>query len=326
MKIGKSISVILLLLAATTGCTKEDRSDCTLEDNVTLMFVMKELDGIDRFEENVRTVELMLFDEEGLMISHDHVNEAKLRQFPGVKKSIKPGKYYAVCWGNAAENSRFPQLTPGITNWNDCFIDIPSTATQTGDPIYYAPYKKNPYSRAFSVPQSRYDGDYSLWEVNVPFAGTVIKEMNFIRAHRTVNVYIKGLVDKVGNIEYLPNIEAQHVWGRYNFFYETQNYRVNFLQQSKLTKIQQIGTYLQEELPAATFHGGFGEILTDINLVVRRGSDGTVIHTVNLRQFLYDNPDEDKNDVNILISFLDDHGVTVTVPNWSTGQVTPGTK
>ena len=330
MKIGKLLSVILLLFAVS-GCTKEDRSDCILEDNATFMFVLKDQDGIDRFAQNIKMVDFVLFGEDGIMYSYNRLNESALSRFPGIKKTLPVGRYYAVCWGNVADNSHFTGLNTGITNWNDCFIEIPSTATRTGDPIYYAPYKRNPYSRSADMPEERYTGDYTLWEIIIPHGSNTVKEMNFIRAHRTVNVYIKGLTDILGNVEYLPTIEAQNVWGKYNFFYETQDYRVNFIQQTILKNIGN-GTGLQEgevqenEVPiaSATFHGGFGEIFSDINLIVRKGSDGSIVHTVNLRQFLLNNPEEDKNDVNILISFLDDFGVTVTVPDWDAGMVTPG--
>ena len=318
MKIVKLLSVILLLIAVS-GCTKEDRDDCMRPDNVTLMFVLKDQDGTDRFMQRIKTADLVLFNEDGIMYSYDRLNESALSRFPGIKKTIPPGRYYAVCWGNVADNSRFSGLNTGVASWNDCFIEIPSTATGTGDSIYYAPYRRNPYSRSAGMSEQRYTGDYTLWEVIVPTGGTVIKEMNFIRAHRTVNVYVKGLADRVGNIDYLPTIEAQRVWGKYNFFFETQDYRVNLSQQSVLTE-----PVNGETVTLTKFHGGFGEVLTDINLIVKKGSDGTAIHTVNLRQFLLSHPEEDNNDVNILISFLDDHGVEVSVPDWNTGNLTPG--
>ena len=318
MKIVKLVSVILLLFAVS-GCTKEDRDDCILPDNVTLMFVLKDQDGTDRFEQNIKSVDLVLFDQNSIVYSYDRLNESSLSRFPGIKKTIPPGRYYAVCWGNVAENSRLSGLNTGITTWNDCFIEIPSTATRTGDPVYYAPYRRNPYSRSAGMPEQRYTGDYTLWEVIVPTGGTVVKEMNFIRAHRTVNVYIKGLVDRVNNIDYLPTVEAQRVWSRYNFFFETQTSRVNLSQHSVLTEPQN-----GETVTLTRFHGGFGEILSDINLVVKKGSDGTDIYTANLRQFLLSHPEEDNNDVNILISFLDDYGVEVSVPDWNVGNLTPG--
>ena len=318
MKIVKLLSVILLLLSAY-GCTKEDRDDCMIADNTTLMFVMKDQNGADRFAQSVKTVDLVLFNEEGIMYSHDRISESSLRQFPGIKKTIPPGRYYAVCWGNVAENSQMSSLNAGITTWNDCFIEIPSTATRTGDSIYYAPYKTNPYSRSAGMSEQRYTGDYTLWEVTVPNGGKVVKEMNFIRAHRTVNVYVKGLVDRVGNVDYLPTIEARQVWSKYNFFFETQTNRVNFSQPSVLTTPQD-----GETVTVTKFHGGFGEVLSDIDIIVKKGSDGTSLHTLNFRQFLLSHPEEDKNDVNILISFLDDYGVEVSVPDWNVGNITPG--
>ena len=318
MKLRKLLSVILLALIAV-GCTKEDLSDCVTENDVTLRFVLKEQDGVDKFSQHVNVVDLLIFDEDGLFVRCETINERMLAEFQGKKTKLAPGTYYVVCWGNVRENSALSALTPGVTSINDCFIEIPASATKTGDPIYYAPYVRNTYSRAANLPQSRsLPPEFAIWELVVPPMESVEKEVNFIRAHRTINAYVEGLVDEVNGTLYAPIIELEEAWSRYNFLFETLNYRTDLSQQSVLANT------LDGQMYFSQFHVGFGEVIPDINVIIRRGSDREVIAVVNLKQFLTNHPDENKNDIHIQISFLDDHGVTISVPGWIIDNIQPG--
>jgi len=318
MKLGKLLSVVLLTLIAV-GCTKEDLSVCLTENDVTFRFVLKDQDGIDKFKNHIDVVDLLIFDEDGLFVYRETINKRMLDEFQGKKTKLNPGIYYVVCWGNVRENSAFSTLTPGVTTMESCFIEIPTTATKTGDPIYYAPYVRNAYSRAANLSQSRrLSNEFIIWELVVPNNESVEREINFIRAHRTINTYVEGLVDNVNGILYAPIIEIEEAWNRYNFLFETLYYRTDLSQQSVLANT------LDGQMYFSQFHVGFGEVVPDINVIIRRGSDRQVIAVVNLKQFLTDNPDEDKNDINIKILFLDDLGVEVSVPGWVIDIINPG--
>ena len=318
MKLRKLLSVILLALIAV-GCTKEDLSVCVTENDVTLRFVLKEQGGLDRFNQHINVVDLLIFDEDGLFVRRETINERMLAEFQGKKTTLNPGTYYVVCWGNVRENSALSVLTPGVTSIKDCFIEIPATATKTGDPIYYAPYVRNTYSRNANMPQSRrLSSEFAIWELVVPPMESVEKEVNFIRAHCTIHAYVEGLIDQKNGSLYAPIIELEEAWSRYNFLFETLNYRTDLSQQSVLANT------LGGQMYFSQFHVGFGEVIPDINVIVRRGSDREVIAVVNLRQFLTDHPDENNNDIHIQISFLDDHGVAISVPGWIEDIIKPG--
>jgi hypothetical protein len=291
-----------LLTLTLCGCIDEqDLDECSVD--VTLLFDYT-VNGQDRFDETVNTVDVFIFDGNGVYLFTQRLNKFDLDAFQGAHLTLPPGEYKVLAWANVSDHSRFSPFVPGVTTMDECYVRISSTTT--GDPLYYAPGTGS-------------SANASPYTLNLPAGESVTKELEFARAHRTVNVYIKGIETTQNGSVTAPTVNATGLWSEYNFYFETQpggsNYE--FFQQAALTSTP------DGQMHLASFDSDFGEI-TDNTVITVRNSLGEVVATINLKQYLLDNPSANGDDINILITFLTDLGVTITLPTWANVNVTPG--
>jgi len=306
----------ILSVAAGCGSSKEDTSQC-ITQNTTLLFRLVDPHyGNDIFLQNIHSVDAYIFDDAKMLVSHRRFEVNELADFPGWKLDLPPGDYYAVCWGNADANSRLRTLDPAVGNFDDGFVEIPTNITTTGNPLYYAPYMEFPGSRAGGGAATR---GYIPPEM-VPYAFTVyeqqenVKEMDFINAHRTINVYVIGYM-----YPELPTVTATHLCAKYDFYFHSYETYHDFTQTVKKVNAPDGSPAL-----LATFYVCFSDITSDM-IFTLQGTDGHVFEPViNLQQFIRDNHLTDTETIDILYHFYG-FGADITIPGWNTNPITPGT-
>ena len=325
MKFVNSVLALPLfcLLLVTSGCLKESESVC-IRENTTLLFHLLDLTTqADIFPQYqyIHSVDAYIFNDAKKMVKHRRFEEAELKKFPGWKLDLPPGDYYAVCWGNADDNSQLRSFTPSITTFDEGYIEIPPGVTTGGNPIYYAPYKVHPNSRAGADSATGSKSGTKVIDPNmVDHAFTVlfqrhnVKDMYFVCAHRTINVYIMGYSSSSAP----ATVTGTGLCAEYNFRYESQNDYRNFTQTA-----QGVTTPSGPGL-LVTFYVGFSEINSNMNFILRNGPGGAILQEVNLRQFLLDNNMlyNYGNTIDIVIQFYD-LGVSVTIPTWGNVPVEP---
>lgn len=297
---------MILPLAALSlwGCVSEDRSDCY--DNTELRFVYSVSDA--EFPDKIKKVDVVLFDGEGKFHSFVQCDENALKESRSVVLTLDPGTYYVVAWANVSEHSAYGDLTPRASAFEDCKLEIPQNANDTGDPIYYAPYTRRPGTGA---------NDLAPYAIEVRFGRKNVKILDFGRAHRTINVWVEGHIETRAE-GIAPTVEISNLWSAYDFFFNTRADRRTFSQQSQEKTVD------GKLYTVATFHTALGEIDGRTDVTVRLTSAGTVWHTANLKRFVEENNITDTDEIDMLCSVGLDNGVSVTVPDWSDENVNPG--
>jgi hypothetical protein len=296
---------------AASSCIKEDMSKCVRE-NTTILFKYTGTDKSDIFLRDIASVDAFVFDEAKKLVVRRRFESQELGEFAGWRLNLSPGDYYVVCWGNAGDNSQFNSFTENTTTLDESFIRIPAHVTTTGDPMYHAPYNPHPQWLPEDVRSRAGEQAYGF----TVLAGTNnVKEVNFVRAHRTVNVYIMGYSNDGGNRP--PVVGGTNLCAEYNFYNNSNDVYRNFIQTARPISTPEGQAFL------ATFHFGFSEITDAMNFTVGQGNAESILQTVNLKKFIEDNPSAYGNTINIMVRFSD-MGVTITIPEWGGGSIEPG--
>ena len=304
-----------IFLAAGCSSLYEDVSDCGLnnKENTTLVFKYTDAKGNNTFPSEISSVDAYVFDEAKKFVEHKRLESSELTQFAGWKLHLSPGDYYVVCWGNVGSNSRTNDLVKGSTTFDECYIQIPASVTSTGNPLYYAPSKMHPQARSSALQTRAIDPSMQSWGFHVEAQQENVKEMDFVCAHRTINVYIIGYP---GSSIQPATVTGTQLCAEYDFYYATRNVFRNFTQQTQPVTTTEGAALL------ATFFVGFSEVTEGMNFILRQGDEGVILETVNLKKFLEEYPEAYGNTIDILIRFTE-LGMTVTVPGWGDVPVTP---
>ncbi len=305
------IILSLLLLAGCNDWVYDDRSNCPPDgDNVALLFT-RMLAGTDGFRTNVLTVDVVVFNGGGNFVTHKAVSQADLAAFranrqdgkSGTFLTLEPGDYRIVCWGNAAEHSMFDNMDASHTIGQ---MTLLHTEWQTGvsdsdDPLYYAPHISN-----LANPET--------FNITVPDGTPVTETIDFTAAHKTVEVFVKGLAA-------LPEVDIDPLAGAYDFTMHT-------LSGKPMRFVRTAGsvTFNGETFAGARFYTAHFKNENTILVNIKSAADHSTIYTVDMRQFLADNSitlDETDHDlVQIMVEFIGTD-VKVTVPSWAKEPVKP---
>lgn len=317
MRLKRLLLIIPFVGAAFTGCIKEDRSGCDPEDN-NLEFIFEyTTDATIEFAGLIKSVDLLLFDANSRFMEHRRSGESELRAYQGMRFSVSPGTYYAVAWGNVGNSSGFSDFTTVTKLFSECFVQITEGVTEGGDPVYYAPHKDKPYAR--SQPATT-RSEPTLYEVNVLSGQTTVKRLDFVRAHRTINVWISGFERSSFGESTQPVVTGKNLWSRYDFYFNLPSLRRDYRKQT-------INEVISGEIySTVTFYSALGTLDDESNIEVHRTSDNQLSYTLNLKQFVLDNNITNTEQIDILITFQSDLGVSVSVPQWTEKPVQPGTK
>ncbi len=273
------LSLLLLLLALVlNGCIDDDLSSCPnfRPKNLRLEFFHTGDKGADIFSNNIHVVEVFIYDSNDLFVMKKYVSKADLSLFEGTELSLSPGNYRIVIWGNRGDRTLVYKPEIG-TLFSDAYINfgVPKEGVSTGgDPLYYASYYA-PFTKGMDTP------DYL---VTVPESGIETVDINFRSAHVKIEVYIKGFVDELaGGQSVLPIVELTDIYAGYNFNLEPFDPSIIYKDLSyNKTKEGNL-------LAAAEFYTPLFEENKPTKVIIRKQSDGSVVTTINLKDFIRDN-------------------------------------
>ncbi len=106
MNLRYNISVLLIAAMAglSSGCIREDRSDCTCD--VLLSFVYTGDGTSDIFPEKIDKVSLYVYSAgDNSLAGTYEFDKSDLTELQGAHIRLVPGDYRIVCWGNAADRT-----------------------------------------------------------------------------------------------------------------------------------------------------------------------------------------------------------------------------
>lgn len=119
--------VLGVLVLFMQGCIGNKAVNCGVE--VRFRYVKNPdtyLTGadVDKFAEQVNSITLFLFDEEGVFIEQFREESEYLNTGQGMRISLGSGNYKLVAWGNLCEDFVVPQCASGLTNIDDLITKI----------------------------------------------------------------------------------------------------------------------------------------------------------------------------------------------------------
>ena len=315
--------MLLLISLLATSCWKVDEDWSLCEERLV---VDMSLEGVPdaKFTDHIDVVDVWLLDADLEFLQTRRLSSAMLEESLQTIFEVAPGTYHVVCWANAGNNTRISFTKGHIL---DGHIELVSS--ETGDPLYYAPGKTpEPY------PGSRTgadEPDYSLYRAEV-VAGTVtVKEMVFVKAHRTVEVFISGW-------EYLsfggvPVVERNRAGDWYdNLLRYDATHTLNFKRSASPVTIDGIRYY------STKFHSALIPLEGETKQVwlsdPATGKPITDPDTyVDLKQYVTENDIEDDSYIPIYYRFTEGGGpkpgegnasVNIELPPWNNHNVEPG--
>lgn len=320
MKRSFAALMLLLIPALMTSCWKtgEDWSLCGVDDNFVLKFRVQ--DGTDlTFQKDIKSVDVFLFNADKLFLEHKNVDKSELTEFKGVTFTVTPGTYYVVCWANVDSYSRMSAMD-GNSNYENSYIEIvkpndgPAT---TGSPIYYAPYKI-PVTRSGFSGLTRADDDYSIYSVEVLANKETVKELTFAKVHRSVQVYVKGYENTDLYDGKSPVVKQTNDGGKYNFLLHADLTPFN-LEQPSVFDLTEDG-----EMYAAEFFSALIPVRDDMFVYLYHPTQGNILATVNLEQFIAKNKITDDSLIAIMLTFDPfDASVSISMPSWMDNPIVP---
>lgn len=308
------LTLLLLTALLLNGCIDEDLSSCPnfRDKSLWVDFVYTNKGGVDIFADNIVSVDLFVYDANGVFVTQQYVSQKDLLAYSGTELALLPGTYRIVCWGNAAEKTYLYQPLKG-SMFRHGYLDFAVGQTRAatmlgGDPLYYAPSMDN----AASAQQ---------FTVTVPKEGEKKATINFRTAHSIVEVYVKGFTDKNKDGEpVLPQIELQGIPTGYNFGLQGFGPPVTYsgvtthetVDGEQLAVIRFITPLFWEERP--------------IDVVVKKQSDNSPLTIFSLTNFIRDNSIDASQSIKLTIPIMieyKDVEVEVRLPSWYRVPVEP---
>jgi hypothetical protein len=310
MKLLRMAILTLLTAALATSCwkTDEDWSLCGVDNNLVLKFNLRGVPNAE-FDKYIGTVDVFLFDADFLFLETRQVSTPMADDTHGTSFTIEPGIYYAVCWGNIGNRS----LRPGLDRHNNFENSrIEAGSDDSSDPVFYAPYKIPSFPAA-----TRAEEDYTIYEIVVPSGEQVIHEMEFVKAHREVEVFIsryEGLELYDGEP---PVVERSGARRSYDFLLHADPAPHTMRRPSTASG-----------RPDATLSTSFFSALTPLQgdgwVRLFHPTTGQMLAEINIADYVQRNNITDDSYIPIHFIFDMDANVTVTLPAWNNNDITPG--
>lgn len=304
-------AALSLALFSMTGCFKEDYSFCPpeeIENNVTLEFRLE--DG-SVFKDKVSSVTVGIFDGNGSYLKTERIEQAAINEYAGMTVTLQPGDYRMVFWANINGNTKVEGLStsesrsaPRITYSHIDDASKGNPTTGNGDRVYYAPYGA---SRADAAPQEYY-------ALTVPESDDYSDVIYFTHAHRSLEIYIKGLSQ---NPATLPKIEISGLPAGLKYF------GMSSLISDPTKVIASQGTSLVTQdgtvYSAAAFDTFLFNDMEGINIIIR-DIDGNELYSIPLVDAIeQSNADPTKIIIKLVFTFING-AVEVTIPGWKSGE------
>lgn len=294
------MTALLLALYSLTGCHREDYSFCppeVIEDNVRLEF---RLVSGEVFKDKVTTVRVDIYDGSGAFLKTEQIGQAAISEYAGMVVTLDPGDYRMVFWANTGGNTTVSG-TDRVT-----YAQISGTtppATGNGDRVWYAPYGA-----------TRADAPLEYYTLTVPDGGDYSDVVYFTHAHRSLEIYIKGLSQDPAS---QPTVEVTGLPAGLGYFGMTP------LTSAPTTVTASQGTSLTTEdntvYSAATFDTFLFDDMTGIDIVIR-DAGGNELYRIPLADAVEESSaDPTKIIIRLVFTFINGR-VEVTLPGWSSGE------
>ncbi|GHU75747.1 hypothetical protein FACS189414_0530 [Bacteroidia bacterium] len=261
-------------------------------------------------------MDVLLFDRNNRFVTSKHVDRQALTQFQGTHLALTPGTYRVVCWANISNNTRTSPLVECETLLEHSYLEMGNISADT---IYYAPTKINTFTGKNALSRTEEEGilavaDYTDYTMVVPQMGRVVKQMRFVRAYRSIRVYIVGL--DMGD-DKQPRVDIAGLSTQYDFLFNTLSLKRDYSLSSRRAIMSDDVTSVAE------FFTAFAPITENITVSVKDPSGELAYGSVNLRAYLEEFPQANPDDIEILFEFKGNVMVDITLPTWETQPVTP---
>jgi hypothetical protein len=328
MKSVKTIMAGCVMMFALTGCFKEDTSVCPPENNVTINYVLPTVNGYDSFLDEVIAATTAIYDEEGELVAIHETNNDHHLSHKGLRLNLEPGVYRVISWGNTDSTDKTGAVHRNLEYHYKPDADAVVTYSEIidgkvghmADELYYGPNTVD--MTRMGTGEGNESGEYILTVTEKGHYGTI----NFRHAYRRVEVYVKNFDD--GNGGTTPDIQLtdlpaglmfggmKPIDGGERVYAEVSTEMVT------VTEDGEENRYAQAELSSFYFHLNDHEI--DVNVI--NPATGSTVFTTHLHDNIAPETDDPEGEMvlRILIEFLGDTEVTVTVPDWSAEDVDHG--
>jgi hypothetical protein len=326
------LMTLLAAMASLGACgIAEDWSGCRFEQepNLTLAFSFEAVAGKQGdlpLTDKIASVDILLFDGEGLFVERRRVERAELELSPDVQFTLWPGHYLVTAWANISSGSRLSPLVVGECRMEEAYVEL----SGAGDSLYYAPALTNIYTQREVALRADDETDIDeRYAVHLPEdGGHVVKELPFIRAYRSVTIYFRGIEhlgmpDAGDGTQQKIIVEAENLDSRYDLFYNSIPGAVRshtLLSSETLTP--------EGLMQAVRYYMVYAPITDEIRFTPGNLPAYVPPLTIRLADYLRDHPLMDLDDIEILIQFLAPDALTgvqvsVTAPAWSSTIVKP---
>lgn len=323
------ISVMLVL----TGCFAEDYTYCPPEvgNNVTLNFSLTDQGTrADVFLDNVSSVVTAVYNEEGDLVQQITTTTSHHRDFQGVKMNLPVGTYRVVGWGNSGVNTEHINLDRHYFD-DGAYAHISYSGMGSGgtvshgDDLYYAPNTVNNGATRMGTGEGNEEGEYIMTVSEKGHEGT----LDFRHAHRHVEVYVRNFNDGEGG--YTPIVRLSGLphgltaVGMKHIPAEEGGEPVVAELPTEMVSIENGGE--ERWFALATFCTFFFQVdgdngededyeYDDITVDIINPLTGEPVCTsIEMNDHITDDSDTTQP-LKLLVEFLGDLGVDVTVPNW----------
>ncbi len=304
MRFLQAIFLLISLSLPLTGCIHDSLDGCPPKEgnDVTLHFRYPDTNGDDIFPAHVNKVDLVIFDASGRYVTQLTVDKNALDAFQGAKLKLDPGTYTVVCWGNAA--SGLCSLTYTTTLDNACLV---FTSNLGCSPLYYAPT----------------DGT-TPFTFTVPVTGAVEKIIDFARAYNIIDVYVQNFDDPGSSTHATrPVIEITGLPPGYDYFKCPLGRGTT----TSFSKTSEMITTPDGAMANAAFLCSNFNTDNSIYIHIKRVSDGALIHSVSLTEFLAAHSltltGQNNKTTTILITFANGD-ISIALPAWTNSGTKPG--
>lgn len=311
------ISLLLLSAMLLNGCIGEDTDNCpsVITNNLTIGFRYFDDTGTDIFNQKIDKADLFVYDTQGRFVTSQRIDKTSLSAFAGAQLSLEAGTYRIVCWGNAADKSAFYNIEAGKTFADalisNATIDAHSVALN-GDKLYYAPEPKA--TTAASVSSQGFT-------ISVPEEGTKNETITFFRAHIRVIAYIKGFEDRSSQGAALTRVvELTGIPRGYDFALQPLPNTITYRAVSVMTTVN------NEQMAMMDFNTPLFDENTNIQLRIKKQSDGSTVTVINLADFIRDNHITIGNSVDLVLPILIEYkqgSFEISLPGWGHKPIRP---
>ncbi len=287
-------ALLLFSVVSLTGCFKQDYSICPPERNVRLDF---RLIGEENFTQHVTSVDAYIYDAAGTYLRTERIEEHHLGEHEGMYLTLDPGDYRMVFWANLNGNTSVTghEGDSGEVGHADHRHNDEGVLTVNGDQLWYGP--STPPTRATrGTPQEHY-------ALSVPEEGEHSDVIHFTHAHRSLEIYVKGLADQpTVDVEGLPVcMEHQGM--------ETKEGTVNASHETSPVEKDGVG------YAATVFDTLYFEDMDGIVIVIRNAAGAELYRTTLADAIAQSEADPDGRVIQLVFTFLNGT-VKVGLPAW----------